>query len=61
MYLEKPTDILAFDERLIQDMRTLQCNGRHQRIPIEGGRAHPARIWTCLLYTSPSPRDSTSS
>eukprot|EP00975_Prorocentrum_lima_P050612 10600004-Prorocentrum_lima.AAC.1 len=33
-------------KRLIRDIRTLQCSGRHQHIPIEGGRAHPARIWT---------------
>eukprot|EP00975_Prorocentrum_lima_P061557 12880595-Prorocentrum_lima.AAC.1 len=23
----------------------LQCNVRHQHIPIEGGRAHTARMW----------------
>eukprot|EP00975_Prorocentrum_lima_P041176 8653245-Prorocentrum_lima.AAC.1 len=37
MYLKKPTKIWASDERLIRDIRTLQCNGRHPHIPIEGG------------------------
>eukprot|EP00975_Prorocentrum_lima_P063913 12894407-Prorocentrum_lima.AAC.1 len=41
MYLKKTTEIWALDERLLRDIRTLQCNGRHQHIPIEGGRAHP--------------------
>eukprot|EP00975_Prorocentrum_lima_P070462 12932118-Prorocentrum_lima.AAC.1 len=46
MYLGKPTEIWASDERLTPDIRTLQCDGGHQHIPIEGGRAHPARTWT---------------
>eukprot|EP00975_Prorocentrum_lima_P009762 2079619-Prorocentrum_lima.AAC.1 len=45
MYLKKPTEIWASDERLIRYIRTLRCNGRHQHMPKEGGRAHPARIW----------------
>eukprot|EP00975_Prorocentrum_lima_P033534 7036139-Prorocentrum_lima.AAC.1 len=38
MYLKKPTDIWASAERLIRDIRTLQCNGRHQHIPVECGQ-----------------------
>eukprot|EP00975_Prorocentrum_lima_P024061 5062982-Prorocentrum_lima.AAC.1 len=30
----------------LRDIRPLQCNGRHTHVPIEGGRAHPARLWT---------------
>eukprot|EP00975_Prorocentrum_lima_P049061 10268174-Prorocentrum_lima.AAC.1 len=46
IYLKKATEIWASDERLLQHIRPLQCNGRHQHVPIEGGRAHPARPWT---------------
>eukprot|EP00975_Prorocentrum_lima_P061342 12857432-Prorocentrum_lima.AAC.1 len=44
-YLKKAAEIWASDERLLQDIRALQRNGRHEHVP-EGGRAHPARLWT---------------
>eukprot|EP00975_Prorocentrum_lima_P070190 12930625-Prorocentrum_lima.AAC.1 len=46
MYLKKGTEIWASDERLLRDIRPLQCNGRHKHVPIEGGREHPARLRT---------------
>eukprot|EP00975_Prorocentrum_lima_P019569 4119673-Prorocentrum_lima.AAC.1 len=49
MFFKGPTDIWTSDERLLQDIRPLQCNGRHQDIQIDGGRAHPASIWTWVF------------
>eukprot|EP00975_Prorocentrum_lima_P061954 12882836-Prorocentrum_lima.AAC.1 len=46
MFLKKPIDVLASDERLLRNIRPLHCDVRHQHIPIKGGRAHPAIIWT---------------
>eukprot|EP00975_Prorocentrum_lima_P063661 12892854-Prorocentrum_lima.AAC.1 len=45
-YLKKATEVWASDERSIRDIRPLICNGRHEHVPIEGGRSHPARLWT---------------
>eukprot|EP00975_Prorocentrum_lima_P015762 3344114-Prorocentrum_lima.AAC.1 len=44
--MKKTTEIRAPDERLIRDIRPLICNGRQEHTPIEGGRSHPARLWT---------------
>eukprot|EP00975_Prorocentrum_lima_P068839 12922873-Prorocentrum_lima.AAC.1 len=45
-YLKKATETWASDERLMRDIRPLICNGRHEQVPIEGGRSHPACLWT---------------
>eukprot|EP00975_Prorocentrum_lima_P054827 11493860-Prorocentrum_lima.AAC.1 len=44
--MKKATEIWASDEGLIRDIRPLIFNGRHEHVPIEGGRSHPARLWT---------------
>eukprot|EP00975_Prorocentrum_lima_P052098 10910805-Prorocentrum_lima.AAC.1 len=36
LFLKKTTEIWASDERLIPDLRTLQCNRTHQHILMEG-------------------------
>eukprot|EP00975_Prorocentrum_lima_P057783 12117832-Prorocentrum_lima.AAC.1 len=38
--LKRATDIWASDEQLLQDIRPLQCNGRHNHVPISVSYTH---------------------
>ena len=49
-----PTCQGCWDEDIIDGLNSCECSYPSQLAERRGHRAHQ---WTCLLYTSPSPRD----